>query len=143
MSQRSVLDLVVITIDGHDMFAITPGDADDLAGETQVQIALAASRQLERALRERAELRQPARLARAAVTLLGFTAILTVVLWVLTRLHRRGRRSHGAHGANSNWSARTLTTRVAVDSRRLVFWVERIDSRAGHSAWARSPSTSG
>src|SRR6188472_2126131 len=57
VSQRSVLDLVVITIDGHDMFAITPGDADDLAGETQVQVALTASQQLQLALHERAELR--------------------------------------------------------------------------------------
>jgi small-conductance mechanosensitive channel len=124
VSQRSVLDLVVITIDGHDMFAITPGDADDLAGETQVQVALTASQQLQLALHERAELRQPARLARAALTLLGFTAILTVVLWVVTRLHRAlGARM--ARMAEQQLERTHLTTRVAVDSRRLVFWVER------------------
>ena len=44
--------------------------------------------QLEQALRERVELRQPARLARAGGIALGFTLLLLGALWVLRRVYR-------------------------------------------------------
>jgi small-conductance mechanosensitive channel len=125
VSQRSVLDLVVITIAGKDVFTITPADADELAGETQVHVAISATRQLEQSLREAAELRQPARLARAAAAAIGLTLLLATALWILRRVTRaisaRMRRM-----AERQFERAQLTSHVAVDTSRLVHWLERV-----------------
>lgn len=124
VSQRSVLDLIVITVAGRDMFTVTPADADELAGETQVHVALAASRQLEQALRETVELRQPARLARAGSIALGFTVILLAVIWILRRVyHALGMRMQQV--AERQFERARLTEHVAVDTGRLVYWLQR------------------
>jgi small-conductance mechanosensitive channel len=124
VSQRSVLDLIIITVAGNDLFTVTSADADELAGETQVQVAVLASRQVEQALRERLELRQPARLARAGGIALGFTLLLIGALWVLRRVYRAlGVRMQrlAAHQIERT----RLDTHVAVDASRFAYWLER------------------
>ncbi len=124
VSQRSVLDLIVITAAGNDVFAVTPADADDLAGETQVQVALGASRELERAFNELAEARQPGHLLRSGVTALGFTVLLGAALWVLRRVyHAVGERM--GHIAEQQLERAHLSAHVAVDAGRLMFWFRR------------------
>jgi small-conductance mechanosensitive channel len=124
VSQRSVLDVILITVAGQDVFGITPADADELAGETQVEVALTATRQLGEALGELDELRQPARLAREAATAIGFTILLLAALWVLRRVYRAvGKRM--AHLAERQFERARLATHVAVDTSRLVFWMQR------------------
>jgi small-conductance mechanosensitive channel len=124
VSQRSVLDLIIITIAGQDMFTVTPADADELAGETQVQVALSATRQLEQALREAGELRQPTRLARAGGIALGFTVLLIGVLWVLRRVYRAlGLRMQRL--AEQQFERTRLASHVAVDTSRFTYWLGR------------------
>ena len=43
VSQRTILDIIIITVGGQDIFGVTPADADELAGESQLQIVASAS----------------------------------------------------------------------------------------------------
>jgi len=60
-----VLTLVAVTIGDTHAFAITPGDVDVLAGQTQEQAVAQAIRRLRQALAEARELQQPGRPMRA------------------------------------------------------------------------------
>ena len=124
VSQRSVLDIIVITVAGQDAFGVAPADADELAGETQVRVALNATQQLEQALGEMQELRQPGHLARAGATAVGFTILLLAALWILRRVyHAVGDRM--GRLAERHIERAHLTSHVAVDTGRLVFWMQR------------------
>jgi small-conductance mechanosensitive channel len=124
VSQRSVLDLIVITVGGKDVFTVTPADADELAGETHVHVAVRTTAQLAQALREAIELRQPARLARAGGLAAGFTLLLLVAVallrWVYHAISARMQRVAARHIDRTR-----LTSHVAVDSSRLLHWLER------------------
>jgi small-conductance mechanosensitive channel len=124
VSQRSVLDLIIITVGGKDVFAVTPADADELAGETQVHVAVTVTAQLAQALREAIELRQPTRVARAGGIAAGLTLLLVgavgLLRWVYHVLSARLQRAAARHIDRTR-----LTSHVAVDSHRLLHWLER------------------
>lgn len=69
------------SVDGVFAFFVTPGDADAAFGETFDEATLAAHENLERVLRERAEVRDPQALAIS----IGFAAIATFVFVVIVR----------------------------------------------------------
>ena len=124
VSQRSVLDVIIISVAGNDVFGVAPADADELSGETQLQVAMAAIGQLEQALREAAELRQPSRLARAAATALGFTLLLGLAFWILRRLYRSF-SDRMARLAERELERAQVAAHVAVDTSRLLYWLRR------------------
>jgi small-conductance mechanosensitive channel len=124
VSQRTVLDIIIITVGGQDVFGVTPADADELAGETQLQIVASASERLGQALREMAELRDPGRLVRAAAVAGGFTLIFVGVLWIMRRMYR-GISARMQRLAERQFERARLKSRVAVDASRLVYWLNR------------------
>jgi small-conductance mechanosensitive channel len=98
---------VLVTIGDKLAFAITPGDVDVLAGQTQEQATAQAVRRLSQALAEARELRQPGRLMRA-VTLAAVAALLFVGLLAVLRRVR--------HSVE-----RWLAARAEAGAERLVF----------------------
>jgi small-conductance mechanosensitive channel len=124
VSQRTVLDVVLITVGGQDLFGVTPADADELAGETQLGVVASASQRLEQALREMAELREPGRLARSAAWAALFTLLFIGALWILRRVSR-SIRTRMERLAERQFERAQIKSRVAVDTNRLVYWLNR------------------
>jgi small-conductance mechanosensitive channel len=124
VSQRTVLDVVLITVAGQDLFGVTPADADELAGETQLGVVTSASQRLEQALGEMAELREPGRLARSAAWAALFTLLFIVALWILRRVIR-SIRTRMERLAERQFERAQIKSHVAVDTNRLVYWLNR------------------
>jgi small-conductance mechanosensitive channel len=124
VAQRAVLDVVIITVGGKDVFGVTPADADELAGETQLHVIESASRHLEQALRETTELKDPGRLARSAALATGFTLLFAAAVWILLRV-TRAISARMLRVAERQFDRAQLKSRVAVDTNRLAYWLDR------------------
>lgn len=85
---RTVLGASVITVAGRDVFALIREDADESVDETLPQLTGPVVSRLELALREAAEARTPARLARGAAWSLLATVLLAASLLALARLRQ-------------------------------------------------------
>ncbi len=107
VSASQVESSMAISIGGKVVFAIWPGDVDTLAGQTQEGLAAAAVRNLEVAIAEARELRQPGMLLRA---ILLAAAALVAFLGFLLLLRRTRRRLEG-------W----MVSRAEARALRLVF----------------------
>jgi small-conductance mechanosensitive channel len=124
VSQRTVLDVIIVTVAGKDVFGVAPADADELVGESQLHVVDSASAALEQALRETRELREPGRLARAAAVAAGFTLALLAALWTLRRLYR-GIGARMRRLTERQLERARVTSHLAVDTDRLVYWLLR------------------
>jgi small-conductance mechanosensitive channel len=80
---------VVLTMGKKLAFAISPGDVDELAGETLEGVSAAAARRLSQAVAEEEELRQPGRLLRAVTLAVAALAVFLGLLFLLRRLRAR------------------------------------------------------
>ncbi|MBL8491966.1 MAG: mechanosensitive ion channel [Rhodocyclaceae bacterium] len=80
---------VAVLVASDPVFMLLPGDVDGLGGETHEQMLHRVRTQLERALAEAAEAREPARLLRGAAWTLGATLLALLVLVIGSRLSAR------------------------------------------------------
>jgi small-conductance mechanosensitive channel len=80
---------IAVSIGKKLAFVVTPGDVDELAGETLDQVAAAAQHNLAQALAEARELKRPALLLRGGGLAAAATAVFVAVLLGLRWLHRR------------------------------------------------------
>ena len=79
---------ILIAVGSRSVIALTPPDADELAGETLPGVVSDAAGRLQQALNEAAEARTPALMARAAgAAVLGIVAG-GLLLWGIARLRR-------------------------------------------------------
>ena len=102
VQMRNVPQGVGITVDGSLAFAVTPGDADALTGETAEAAAARAADKLRRAIAETHELRSPHAMGRAVGLALGITLLWAGLLWGLAWTSRSvGDRLLGAAKARA------------------------------------------
>jgi small-conductance mechanosensitive channel len=80
VTMRPYGSATIVSVDGHDIFAVVPQDVDPTAGETTEQYAAQAVTRLELALAEARELTAPVRLARSTAAALLATALLGLLL---------------------------------------------------------------
>jgi small-conductance mechanosensitive channel len=79
---------MLISVSGQGAFFITPGDLDSLSGESLDEVGARTVRSLTQALEEDRQSRSLTHIIRGAL----FTALATVVLWLLIRLIVLGHR---------------------------------------------------
>ena len=90
VATRVLAGVNLVSVGGRDVFTILALDVDVLAGETQAGKAAAAVTNLQQAIDEAIELRNPARILKATALALLATAIFALLLRV-TGAVRRGR----------------------------------------------------
>jgi len=78
----------IVSVGGRGVLALTPPDADELAGETLERVASEATARLRQALDEYQEARRPGMLIWGAVLALAMLALAVVVLRALARARR-------------------------------------------------------
>ena len=88
VSTRPVMGATVVSVGGRDVFAITPLDVDPLAGETLDGKTAQAAANLQQALDEAAELKNPRRMLASTGLALLATAVLMFLLWLDRRAYR-------------------------------------------------------
>ena len=79
---------MVVSVAGRDAIAIAPLDIDPLAGETLEGKTAQAAANLQQALDEAAELKNPRRMLASGAMALLATALLMLLLWLLRRAYR-------------------------------------------------------
>ena len=88
VSTRPLMGAMVVSVAGRDVVAIAPLDIDPLAGETLEGKAAQASANLQQALDEAAELKNPRRMLVSGAMALLATVLLMLLLWLLRRAHQ-------------------------------------------------------
>jgi small-conductance mechanosensitive channel len=89
VTSRPLSTAAVISVGGHDVFAILPKDVDELRGETVEGLTSQTVERLQRSLDETIEARQPWVMIWAAVQAALGTLVFTLVVILLIRTHRR------------------------------------------------------
>lgn len=89
VTMRSIDGALMLSANGHDMFAILPLDVDELAGETLDGKGQAAVAHLQQALDEMVEAQAPGLWIRHTIAAAGATALFLAVMWALARARRR------------------------------------------------------
>ena len=87
-TSRELATAAVISVDGRDVFAIMPADANELVSESVTSKAAAAVTRLQLALDELAESRRPQLLLWGVAQAVVVTILFAVVLWLLARVNR-------------------------------------------------------
>ena len=88
VSTRPLMGAMVVSVAGRDAIAIAPLDIDPLAGETLEGKTAQAAANLQQALDEAAELKNPRRMLVSGAMALVATALLMLLLWLLRRAYR-------------------------------------------------------
>ena len=88
VSTRPLMGAMVVSVAGRDAIAIAPLDIDPLAGETLEGKTAQAAANLQQALDEAAELKNPRRMLVSGAMALLATALLMLLLWLLRRAYR-------------------------------------------------------
>ena len=89
VTTRSFGNAVVVSAAGHDVLAIVQGDVDPLTGDSLEEIGSTAARQLQLAMNEIRESRQPWVIAWELTLAVLATAALAILLWTFTFIHRK------------------------------------------------------
>src|SRR5688572_17037610 len=87
-TSRELATAAVISVDGRDVFAIMPADANELVSESVASKAATAVTRLQLALDELAESRRPQLLLWGVVQAVAVTVLFAVVLLLLVRVNR-------------------------------------------------------
>jgi len=114
-----------ILVDGALVFGIAPGDVDPLTEETLPQVAARAARALEAVIAETREARNVKALLKAVGFTLLATAVLSLVLWGLTRLRRRT-QAYVMTLAESKASALRISGAQLVESHYVISVLRRL-----------------
>jgi small-conductance mechanosensitive channel len=103
VASRSIAGGSLVSVNGDDVLAIVPADADPLLGETLENKTMTAVERLQQALDETLEATRPRALAWAALAAAAATAAFVAILVSLVRVNRRATVT----------IARTAATRLA------------------------------
>jgi small-conductance mechanosensitive channel len=87
-ASRELATAAVISVDGRDVFAIMPADANELVSESVAGKAAAAVTRLQLALDELAESRRPQLLLWGVVQAVAVTVLFALLLLLLVRVNR-------------------------------------------------------
>ncbi|MGH9221615.1 MAG: mechanosensitive ion channel family protein [Vicinamibacterales bacterium] len=108
-TSRELATAAVISVDGRDVFAIMPADANELVSELVAAKAATAVTRLQLALDELAESRRPQLLLWGVVQAVAVTVLFAVVLLLLVRVNR------GATAAVARATERQLARLISGD----------------------------
>ena len=122
-SSRELATAAVISVDGRDVFAIVPADANELVSESVAGKAAAAVTRLQLALDELAESRRPQLLLWGVGQAVAVTVVFALLLLLLVRVNRGATAAVGR--ATERQLARLISGEELVRRTNILRYVRR------------------